>query len=200
MRGAEPPRWTGDPCPPYPLVVRGEVLLPAAVAPVGPALLGDVHAVARLPPGPAGARARAMAAAMCTSVGAGVLARRTAAWVWTGAPDLVPDVLDLAQPPGAPTLPGPPPRRPRRPITTRQLQPVDGTAWVMLGPVGVLGPEATASDCARTLPPVLAHRCLEQLRRHAHLDLDVVVALLSAGPSRPGRSRALALVRELGSG
>ena len=98
--------WPGDRCPPAPLVLAGELCLPAGGVPDGARLvLGDVLAVAPdLTPAH-----RAAAVALLLPHGHGVLVRATAAWVWTGEPSLRPARADLAVPPAPPALPGPRP-------------------------------------------------------------------------------------------
>ena len=191
--------WPGDRCPPFPLVLAGELCLPPGTVPEGARrVLGDVLAVAPdLTPAH-----RAAALALLLPHGHGVLVRATAAWVWTGEPSLRPARADLAVPPSPPGLPGPRPAPDRSAVAVRRTRWSPGTAWSRVAGVAVTVPVATAAECARRLPEALARRCLVALVRAAQVDLDEVVALLRAtararAPAPPGTAEALRLVASM---
>jgi hypothetical protein len=196
------PRWSLDPCPPHPFVLRGQ-LASGGSAPTRSwsrvhGVVGDVGSVVAVAPGPAGARARAVALALCCPGATGLLARVSAAWVWTGSEDLRPGRVDLVTGEGAPPLPWPRRTGPPTGITLRPVVPVTAEDPVRLGGVAVTGPEATAADCVRTLPPERARHCLDLLVGATGIDTHRVAALVRAGPSRPGRQLALTLLARAG--
>ncbi|MGJ7442707.1 hypothetical protein [Aquipuribacter sp. MA13-6] len=186
------PPWRLDPCPRPPLVLAGELALPAGVPCDAPTLVADVH-VTRVPVAPTD-RARAMA--LCSPAGHGVLVRQSAAWVWSGHPALLPRQVDLALPAGGPQVPGPRPGAGRRGLPLRATRWDGPRAWVLLGGVPLTDPEVTAADCARLLPEPVARVCVEALARSPGIDVTRVVTALRAGGARPGRRRALQLLTE----
>ncbi len=186
-------RWRLDPCPRPPLVLAGELALPPGATCHAPRLVADVHAT-RVP---VTAVDRARAVALCSPAGHGVLVRASAAWVWSGHPDLQPRHLDLALPTAGPPVPGPRPGGARRGLPVRATRWDGPRAWVLLDGVPLTDPEVTAADCARSLPEPVARVCLQALARSPGVDLDRVVEALGPAGPRPGRRRALRLLQEL---
>jgi len=187
------PTWATDPCPPDPLVLAHQLGLPPGSPVPAPRLVGDVHVTVPV----ASPGHRALAVAMSTQAGHGVLVRATAAWVWTGDAALLPRRTDLALPPEGPVLPGPRPAADRAALAVRLARWPPGSSWTVLAGVALTDPATTAGDCARLLPPALAARCLRALARGPGFDAVGVAHALAQGPSRPGRRQALALLREV---
>lgn len=202
MNAAAGPRWCLDPCPPHPFVLRGQLASGGSAVTDRwsqvHGVVGDVGSVVAVAPGPAGARARAVALALCCPGATGLLARVTAAWVWTGSDELRPGRVDLVTGEGAPPLPGPRRTCPPTGISLRPVVPITAEAPVTLGGVAVTGPEATAADCVRTLPPERATHCLDLLVGATGIDPDRVAGLVRSGPARPGRRLALTVLARTG--
>lgn len=202
MDTAALPRWSIDLCPPHPFVLRGQLAAGGSAVTGRWAQLhrvvGDVGSVVAVAPGPAGARARAVALALCCPGATGLLARVTAAWVWTGSDELRPGRVDLVTGEGAPPLPGPRRSCPPAGITLRPVVPITPEHPVRLGGVAVTGPEATAADCVRTLPLERAKACLDLLVAATGIDPERVAGLVRAGPSRPGRRQGLTVLARRG--
>lgn len=174
-------------------MLAGELALPPGAPVAAPRLVGDVHVTSTV----VTAGHRALALALSTPAGHGVLVRATAAWVWTGDPGLLPRQADVALPPSGPAVPGrrPGPGRLGLPVHLARWSP--GASWTVLAGVAVSDPETTASDCARLLPPARASRCLRSLARSPGFDVERTRAGLVQGPPRPGRRQALALLAGL---
>ncbi len=174
--------WSVDRCPPAPLVRSDQLCLPPGAEAEGAHhVLGDVLAV-----GPTVTAAhRAAALALLLPHRHGVVVRATAAWLWSGAPGLRPCRADLAVPPGAPPVPGPPPAAGRALPLRRTRWTASG--WTLLGGLAVTDPVTTAAECARLLPAPLARRCVLAVLATSRTSPEAVAHQLRSG-SRTGAS------------